>query len=99
MALGRFIPENPDEDQVLRFEYEKGVKKVFPAHWMVKSWLFTEHEHAEATLANSLAIVAEKNGLSANDIQHLFPYILRMLKSDIPWAGQKQPITDKTETK
>ena len=99
MALGRFIPENPDEDQVLRFEYEKGVKKVFPAHFFVKHWLFTEVEQAEAPLANSVACVARKNGLSANDIQHLFPAILRMLKSDIPWAGQKQPITDKTETK
>jgi len=94
MALGRFIESNPvEEARVLKFEYEKGVQKVFPAHWMAKTWLFTEAEQAEATLANSLAIVAEKNGLSANDLQHLFPAILRMLKSDIPWAGQKKPIT------
>lgn len=83
----------PLQEEILRFKYEKGVQKVFPAHPMVKSWLFTEDEHAEATLANSLAIVAEKNGLSANDLHHLFPYILRMLRSDIPWAGQKKPVT------
>lgn len=94
MALGRFIETNPvEKERVLNFEYSKGVQKVFPAHPMVESWLFTEDEHAEATLANSLAIVAEKNGLSANDLHHLFPYILRMLRSDIEWAGQKKPIT------
>lgn len=82
------MPQDPN--QVLNFEYKKGVQKVFPAHPMAKNWLFTEDEHAEATLANSLAVVAEKNGLSANDLHHLFPYILRMLRSDIEWAGQKQ---------
>ena len=85
------LESNPvDGTRVLNFKYEKGVQRVFPAHQLVKNWLFTEDEHAEATLANSLAIVAEKNGLSANDMQHLFPYILRMLRSDIPWAGQNQ---------
>ena len=92
MALGRWIEKDPTEEtRVLNFKYEKGVQKVFPAHQFAKSWLFTEDEHAEATLANSLAIVAEKNGLSCNDLHHLFPYILRMLRSDIPWAGQKEP--------
>ncbi len=45
---------------ILKFEYKKGVKQVFPAHKMVKNWLFTEDEEEEATLANSLAQVAEK---------------------------------------
>lgn len=74
------------ENKVLNFEYEKGKQKVFPAHWMVNRWLFQEGEKDEATLANSLAIVAEKNGLSANDLHHLFPAILRMIKSNVDWS-------------
>lgn len=73
-------------EDVLRFEYEKGVEKVYPANWMVKNWLFQEGEKDEATLAHAMAIVAEKNGMSSNDLQHLFPAVLRMLKSDIDWA-------------
>lgn len=73
-------------EDVLRFEYEKGVQKVYPANWMVKNWLFQEDEKDEATLAHAMAIVAEKNGMSSNDLQHLFPAVLRMLKSDVDWA-------------
>jgi len=73
-------------EEILKFKYDKGVQSVFPAHPMVKNWLFTESEHDEATLANSIAIVAEKNGVSKNDLHHLFPAILRMLKSDIQWS-------------
>jgi len=73
-------------ENVLRFEYEKGVQKVYPANWMVKNWIFKEDEKDEATLAHAMAIVAEKNGMSSNDLQHLFPAVLRMLKSDIDWA-------------
>ena len=71
---------------VLKFDYKKGVQTVYPAHWMVKNWVFTEDEHAEATLAHAMAVVAEKNGMSANDLSHLFPALLRTLKSDIDWA-------------
>ena len=73
-------------EDVLRFEYEKGVQKVYPANWMVKNWLFQEDEKDEATLAHAMAMVAEKNGMSSNDLQHLFPAVLRILKSDIDWA-------------
>lgn len=73
-------------ENVLKFEYDKGVQQVYPAHSMVKNWLFTENEHAEATLANAIAVVAEKNGMSVNDLQHLFSAILRILKSDINWS-------------
>jgi len=72
--------------EVLNFKYRKGVQEVYPAHSMVSNWLFGETEHDEATLANYVALVAEKNGLTANDVQHLFPAILRMLKSDSNWA-------------
>jgi hypothetical protein len=73
-------------NDILVFEYDKGVKQVYPANNLVKNWLFKEDEEDEATLANSLAKVAEKNGLSTNDLQHLFPYVLRMLKSEINWS-------------
>ena len=71
---------------VLRFEYEKDVLNVYPANRMVKNWLFQEDEKNEATLAHAMAVVAEKNGMSSNDLQHLFPAVLRMLKSNIDWA-------------
>ena len=73
-------------ENVLRFEYEKGVQTVYPAHPMVNNWVFTEDEHAEATLAHAMAVVAEKNGMGVNDLAHLFPALLRTLKSDIPWS-------------
>lgn len=73
-------------EDVLKFEYEKGKQKVFPAHPMVNNWLFDENEHDEAILANSMAVIAEKNGMTANDMMHLFPYVLRMLKSEIRWS-------------
>jgi hypothetical protein len=81
MRKGQQIMEN-----ILRYEWEKGEKQIFPCHPFVKSWWFKDGEEAEATLANSLAIVAEKNGLSSNDMHHLFPAILRMMKSDIEWS-------------
>jgi hypothetical protein len=73
-------------ENVLNFKYNKGKQEVFPANELVNNWLFTEDEHDEATLAHSLAVVAEKNGMSANDLMHLFPYVLRMVKSNIDWA-------------
>lgn len=73
--------------QVLNYKYTNtGVKEVYPAHPMVKNWLFTEDTKDEALLANSMAIVAERNGLTANDVSHLFPAVLRMLKSNSQWS-------------
>ena len=74
------------EHQVLNYNYRKGVKEVFPAHDMVKNWLFTEDTEYEANLANAMAMVAEKNGMDANDMQHLFPAVWRMLKNDSAWS-------------
>ena len=76
-------------EEILKFEYHKGVKRVFPSHRFVKNWLFVDGEEDEATLANAMAKVAEKNGMSVNDLMHLFPALLRMLNSDIDWANQK----------
>lgn len=75
-----------DEHQVLNYKWKKGIKEVFPAHDMVKNWLFTEDTEEEANLANAMAIVAEKSGMTVNDLQHIFPAVLRMLKNDTAWS-------------
>ncbi len=74
------------DNYVLKYKYQKGVKQVFPAHPMVKNWLFTEETEAEAMLAQSMAIVAEKSGMNQNDLMGLFPAVLRMLKNNTEWA-------------
>lgn len=72
-----------------RVEYNNGQVEVFPQHSFVKNWLFTSDEHDEACLAHYIAKVAEKNGMSANEVHQLFPAMLRMLKSKIDWSGNK----------
>jgi hypothetical protein len=66
-----------------------------PEHQYVKSWIFPfdpnrpREEYMaerEANLADAVARVAADNGLSSNDVQYLFPAILRMLKSTSKWA-------------
>lgn len=71
---------------VLNFEYYKGEVHVFPAHPMVKSWCFTEDTEDEAKLAHYMATVAEKSGMTVNDLQHIFPAVLRMLKNTSAWS-------------
>lgn len=64
-----------------------GVKqRIYPVHGMVYNWGFNEGEEEEARLCNAMAEVAKKNGLDGNDLTHLFPAVLRMLKSDIEWS-------------
>lgn len=76
-----------DDHQVLNYKYRKGgVREVFPAHKMVSNWVFDEHTEEEAVLANSMARVAEKSGMNGNDLHHLFPAVLRMLKNDSAWS-------------
>ena len=58
-----------------------------PAEGSIKSWAFNQDEEDEAVLAVALAKVGEKNGLTVNDLQHIFPCVLRMLKSDSSWSG------------
>ena len=72
--------------ELLKFSYVKGTKQVFPAHSMIQHWRFSEETEEEACLANSMAIIAEKNGLTVNDLQHLFPAVLRMLKNNSNWS-------------
>lgn len=72
---------------VLKFKWKKGVKEVYPAHPMVQNWLFTQETEDEAILANQMAVLAEKTGMTANDLQHIFPAVLRMLKNQSNWSG------------
>jgi len=73
-------------DDIIKFKYTKGIQEVYPQNRLVSQWKFIEDEHDEATLAHFMGVVAEKNGLNSNDMIHLFPFVLRMLKSDIPWS-------------
>jgi hypothetical protein len=83
----QLITEAPTKNkEVLNYKYRKGVTDVFPAHWMVANWTFTSDTEEEATLANAMAAVAEKSGMDANDLSHLFPAVLRMLKNNSAWS-------------
>ena len=73
---------NSDANQILNFKWRKGVKQVSPAHSMINNWVFTEDTEQEAMLAHCMAAVAKKSGMTANDLQHIFPAVLRMLKND-----------------
>lgn len=64
----------------------KGEWRSIAQHDWVKNWNFTQDEYYESVLAQAMAQIAEKNGLGINDLPHLFPAVLRMLKSEIPWA-------------
>lgn len=53
---------------------------------MIRYWVFDTGDEEEAALAHQMAVVAEKNGMTANEMQHLFPAVLRMLKSTSNWS-------------
>ena len=73
--------------QILNFTTNMlGERMVAPAHSAIDHWMFIEGEEDEAILANSLAVVGSKNGISTNDLAHLFPAILRMLKNKSNWS-------------
>ena len=75
-----------EKQDILRIDWLKGKKQVFPAHVMVRNWLFTEDTEDEAALAHCMAAIAEKSGMDSNDLRHLFPAVLRMLKNDSNWS-------------
>jgi len=62
----------------------KPVEGFYPTHSFVASWVF--QQALEANLADAIARVAEVNGMTRNDIMHLLPSILRMLKSSSEWT-------------
>ena len=73
--------------QILNYKYDgKGRKEIFPAHDRIKHWLFTEETEDEALLANYMARIAEKSGMNVNDLRHIFPAVLRMLKNNSEWS-------------
>lgn len=51
------------------------------------NWLFKADEVEEAQLAIHLAELGVKTGISMNEFHHLFPMILRIMKSKSNWAG------------
>lgn len=71
---------------------------ISPNHVTIKNWAFpftlsnedSERSRIEATLeanlADAMARVAEIYGISTNELQHLFPSVLRMLKSNSRWS-------------
>ena len=74
-------------EHVLNYKYKKdSTYDVFPSHPMVEHWCFTQQTEDEALLAHQMAVVAEKSGMTANDLQHIFPAVLRMLKNKSEWS-------------
>jgi hypothetical protein len=73
-------------EDVVFYTWRKGVATVSPKHNMVKHWAFTEDSIDEARLAHQMAVVAEKSGMTANDLMHLFPALLRTLKNNSAWS-------------
>lgn len=73
------------------FKGSKESRGYYPIHDYVKNWLFKDEEfeeraQTEANLADAIARVASINCLSTNDVMHIFPFVLRMLKSQSRWA-------------
>jgi len=66
--------------------FKNGDANYSPVNKLNNNWLFVEGEEAEATLANAMAMVAEKNGITRNELMHMFPMVLRMLKSKSNWV-------------
>jgi hypothetical protein len=75
------IVKNP-----LKFDYTVNDITVKPTHPMISNWAFTEDTADEAALAHYMAVVGEKNGIGVNDLQHIFPAVLRMLKNTSAWS-------------
>lgn len=73
-------------EQSIRYEYLKDDTYIYPNHPMVENWRFKKDQEVEAEFCNSMAELAEKNGISTNDFMHLFSAVLRMLKSESQWA-------------
>jgi hypothetical protein len=83
-------------------EFKKAGLEVYtPKHPSVKNCVFEYNPNedredsqyskdwdakCDAELLDAIATVGERNGQNANDFMHLFPAILRMLKSNSYWA-------------
>jgi hypothetical protein len=60
----------------------------FPKHESVKNWQFeiNPEEICQANLANALACLATVTGVNNNELQHIFPIVLRIMKSKGKWS-------------
>lgn len=72
-------------EEILKFKVIDGEKYVYPNHPMVDCWMFEEDKKEEAMMAYSMAVLAKKNDVSLTELMHLFPAVLRMMKSDGSW--------------
>ena len=72
-------------EEILKFKYPKDGTKVYPDHKMVEHWQFPEGEELEASIAHFLAKLAEQNGIGINEMQYLFPAVLKMFNSKSIW--------------
>ena len=71
---------------VLTSSFRKGRRFVQPTHQLVKNWVFDEQDEDEALFAQTMAVIAEKSDISTNELSHIYPAILRMLKNKSEWA-------------
>lgn len=95
-----FVPTSYDsfKNGNVRYVMTKDVINASPNHPFVRNCVFayskngkvlepeTVQANLEANLCDAIARVAEINGMSSNDVQHIFPAVLRMLKSTSDWA-------------
>jgi hypothetical protein len=68
------------------FKWHNKKEYINPVNPMISHWRFNEDEEDEARLANQLAVLSEKSGMTVNDLQHIFPAILRMIKNTSAWS-------------
>ena len=64
-------------------------KKCYPKHENVNNWEFDptiSEEVCQANLANALACLGQFTGVDENQLSHLFPAILRMMKAKGKWS-------------
>ena len=52
----------------------------------VDNYVFKDSEKEEATLMRAVIDMSKKYGISANEMNHIYPVILRILKSKSDWA-------------
>ena len=85
--------------EVEQYELQRTLSKLFtpdfisgkkssitPKNEMVKNWTFKISDSEEALVAFALGRLAEKTGMDKNELQHAFPTILRIMKSNSNWS-------------
>ena len=81
-----FAVKQANEDKDVKYKSMRS-NAIIPTHYMVKQMAFEgDTAFEEAKLVNAMAELADKTGMSANDVAHLIPAVLRMLKVKSPWT-------------